>query len=130
MTGRRTTRQRNGAAAEDEAVRFLIDQGWSILGRNVRAGRDEVDVVAVDPDTPETIVCVEIRSLKSAQFGVPEERVDRRKVTHLYRAMAALRASRDADDWPGFAWRVDLLIVDRRPGHSEVRHLRALEPPG
>ncbi len=31
---------------EEEAVRYLETRGWTILGRNVRLGRREVDVIA------------------------------------------------------------------------------------
>jgi len=129
MSSRRTTRQRHGAHAEDEAVEWLAAAGWQIVARNVRVGRDEIDVVAVDPAPPRSIVAVEVRSLRTCRFGEPEERVDRRKVTRLYRAMAALRRSEGVGLDASLAWRVDLLIVDRRSGTSVIRHLRSIEPP-
>lgn len=128
MTARQTARQRNGSAAEDAATGYLLALGWQVLARNVRLGRDEIDVVAFDPGPPPAVVCVEVRSGRSADFGAPEERVDRRKVAHLYRALAGLRASPPAPGWPAGSWRVDLLVVDRRSGRLDIRHLRALVP--
>jgi len=79
------------------------------------------------------MVVVEVRSLRSNLFGAPEERVDRAKVSRLYRALATLRspgsASLDVDLPIRLASRVDLVVVDGRFGRAEVRHLRALEPP-
>jgi Holliday junction resolvase-like predicted endonuclease len=67
-------------------------------------------------------VFVEVRSARSDSFGTPEERVDRAKVQHLYRASRALSAAH------GLRRRVDLVVIDRRSGQSVIRHLRALEP--
>jgi putative endonuclease len=133
VTDRRTARQVHGALAEDEAALHLRGLGWQILGRNLRQGRDEIDLLALDPGPPPVVVVVEVRSLVSTRFGAPEEGVDRRKVKRLYRALGALRAGgRDAPGSPtaGLDWRVDLVIVDRRPGKAELRHMMSLEPPG
>ncbi len=43
-----TTTTAKGRAGEDRAVLHLERVGYVIVGRNVRAGRDEIDVVAKD----------------------------------------------------------------------------------
>lgn len=43
-----TTTTAKGRAGEDRAVLHLERAGYVIVGRNVRAGRDEIDVVAKD----------------------------------------------------------------------------------
>ena len=45
----RTLAQRAGDVAEDDVAARLAAQGWWLLGRRVRAGRSELDLVAVDP---------------------------------------------------------------------------------
>jgi putative endonuclease len=127
----KTERQRRGAIAEAAAATYLEQLGWQIVARNVKVGRDEVDILAIDPGPPATLVCAEVRSLKTAAFGAPEERVDRRKVGRLYRAVAGLGAALESDDGiDRLPRRVDLVIVDGRRGPAaEIRHLRALEPP-
>jgi putative endonuclease len=128
---RPTCRQRRGAAAEALVADHLGRRGWQVLGSNLRVGRDEIDLLAVDPGPPSAIVVVEVRSLQATAFGTPEERVDRRKVGRLYRAAAALRAMGQVGDkrLPRLPWRVDLIVVDGRAGAAQVRHLRAIEPP-
>jgi putative endonuclease len=128
----------HGGQGEAVAARYLQDLGWRVLARQVRVGRDEVDIVALDPGPPATLVAVEVRSRSSARFGPPEASVDQAKVRHCYRAMGALRrAGRLADGThlPPLPWRVDLVAVEldvaleagiRRP---RVRHLRAVLPP-
>lgn len=118
-----TLRQRRGRAAEDAAVRHLQAAGWLILGRNLKHGRDEIDIVAIDPGPPAEAVFVEVRSAASMAFGAPEERIDRTKVRNLYRAMRGL-PTRNA-----LPRRVDLVVVDARTGRAVVRHVRRLELP-
>ncbi len=119
----RTARQNRGTQAEDDATAYLEQAGWQVIGRNVRVGRDEVDILAVDPGPPPALAFVEVRSASSPAFGVPEERVDRAKVGHLYRAARQLAVERQLPR------RVDLVVVDRRDGRVAFRQLRALEPP-
>lgn len=109
---------------------WLVDSRWRVLARNARVGKDEIDIVAIDPGPPREAVCVEVRSARSAKFGTPEERVDARKVSNLYRAARAfIRSEQAAQLGVGdLRVRVDLLVVDLRNGRPEIRHLRALEP--
>lgn len=109
---------------------WLVDAGWRVVARNARVGKDEIDIVAIDPGPPRETVCVEVRSARSIKFGTPEERVDARKVGNLYRAARAfIRSDQAAELGVGrLAVRVDLLVVDLRNGRPEIRHLRALEP--
>jgi putative endonuclease len=117
-----TARQNNGSQAEAAVAAWLEQAGWRVLARNVKLGKDEIDIVAIDPGPPTTLVCVEVRSSTSPDFGTAEERVDRRKVAHLYRAAGNLKLEQRLPK------RVDLVVVDRREGRSVFRHLRAVEP--
>jgi putative endonuclease len=126
----KTERQRRGASAEDAAAAYLEELGWRLVVRNLKIGRDEIDILAVDYGPPVTLVVVEVRSLRTAAFGEPEERVDRRKVGHLYRALTGLTQTLETGEGLGrLPRRVDLVVVDGRSGRTEIRHLRALEPP-
>jgi putative endonuclease len=126
----KTTRQSRGALAEREAAEYLEGLGWRVVARNLRLGRDELDILAIDPGPPATLVVVEVRSLRTSAFGEPEERVDRFKVGRLYRALAGIGRVLESHDGVGrLPRRVDLVIVDRRSGVTAIRHLRALEPP-
>jgi len=124
-----TYRQIRGTEGEAVAVRYLAGLGWRVLARNVELGGVEVDILAVDPGPPSSIVVAEVRSVRSARFGAPEEKVDRAKVGRLYRALAELRRTDGITaDVAAASLRVDLLAVDLRQGREEIRHLRSLEP--
>ena len=66
----RTDAQRAGEAAEGLVARRLEAAGWTILGRNVHVGRRELDLVAVDPGPPPTLVIVEVRWRRRRDFGL------------------------------------------------------------
>jgi len=109
--------------------------GWSILARNLRIGRTELDIVALEPAARPTLVLVEVRSGSGAGFGSPAESVDRRKVARLYGALQELRGRRHAAvaaEIPAIvSWRVDLLTL-RRSGRASWKvesHVRGLMPP-
>ena len=126
----KTDRQRHGALAEAQAAAYLEQIGWRVVVRNLKVSRDEIDILAIDPGPPPVLVVVEVRSLRTAAFGEPEERVDRAKVGRLYRALSGLGSALETGEGVGrLPRRVDLVIVDRRSGRPEIRHLRSLEPP-
>ena len=124
-----------GAAAEAAAAAHLRDRGWTVLGRNLRVGRDEIDLFAREPEPSDVLVVVEVRARTRPGFGAAVESVDARKVGRLYRAAWALRRGGHptlaAGDTDGAHWRVDLLTLrrDRRGDWRVERHLRGLHPP-
>lgn len=131
--GRRTPRQVVGACAEEAVARHLAAAGWTILGRNVRLGRDELDIVALDPTA--ALVIVEVRSRSGTGFGSAEESVDRGKVERLYAAGWRYQGSTLVPDGVRRSQRrlrVDLVTISREGTHGEWHigvHLRGLLPP-
>jgi putative endonuclease len=120
-----TLAQRLGAQAEDLVAARLRATDWLILGRNVRVGRAEVDILAIDPGPPATLVAVEVRWRRSRDYGLPEETVDRAKLARLRAAVLALR---DAAPLPGIpvprvTVRVDIVAVEPA---GVMRHHRAV----
>ncbi len=135
--GHSTSRQRRGARGEMLAAEHLVSIGWRVLAKQVRTGRYELDIIAVDPGPPAVLVAVEVRLRSSSLYGTPEESVDRRKVARLYRAMSTLTTAGvlpDGTTLPRLRWRVDLVAIDDAPriapgaGGPSIRHLRGLEP--
>ena len=58
-------RHRGGAPAtrpRRPSLGHLVALGWTIVARNIRVGRDEVDIIAIDPEPGPTLVFVEVRS--------------------------------------------------------------------
>lgn len=120
----RTEAQAAGDRAEEAVARRLVARGWRILGRNVRVGRAELDIVAVDPGPPPSVVIVEVRWRSGRDYGLAEETVGRRKRSRLRAAAHGLRASGrlpDGTALPRLATRFDLVVVEPR---GVVRHHR------
>lgn len=123
----RTAVQRLGDAAEAAVVARLEGAGWAILGRQVRVGRAELDLVAVDPGPPRQLVVVEVRWRSRRDFGLAEETVDQAKRTRLHQAAFRwLSESRPA--LARLPIRFDLIAVEPgqgSDGSATVRHHRA-----
>ena len=125
----RTTAQLAGDSAEAFVGARLSEAGWTLLARNVHIGRDELDLVAVDPGPPPMLVVVEVRWRRRRDFGLPEETFDYRKRGHLRGALGRMLE----DGLPGgialprLPVRVDLVVVE--PGSApdtppRIRHHR------
>lgn len=65
-----------GGWGEDVAARHLEAEGWSIVERNVRWGRREIDLVVRRPGV---LAFVEVKTRSGPGFGAPQESVTRKK---------------------------------------------------
>ncbi len=120
----RTDAQQAGDAAESLVAARLAEAGWTVLARNVRVGRFEIDLLALDPGPPLTLVVVEVRWRAERAYGLPEETVDYRKRARVRAAAYGLleRGSLpDGSALPRVPLRFDLVVVE--PG-GRVRHHR------
>ena len=75
-----------GIKGEQIAANFLLNKGYSILHRNWRSGKKEIDIIAQKDDV---VVIVEIKTRTNFDFGFPEEAVTRNKQAFLKSAAAA-----------------------------------------
>jgi putative endonuclease len=119
---------RIGAEAETLVSDALTSAGWLILGRNVRLGRRELDLVAVDPGPPAWLVVVEVRWRRSREHGYPEETLDHAKRVRLREGAGRLAATDvlpDGTPLPRLPVRVDLVAVEPGlAGRPIMRHHR------
>jgi Holliday junction resolvase-like predicted endonuclease len=130
MAAVRTSRQQSGDAAETLVASRLAAAGWDVLGRNVRIGRGELDLVAIDPGPPAALVVVEVRRRAGREFGLPEETFGWRKRRHLRAAafgLLELGRLPDGGRVPRLPLRFDLVLVEPATvtnGPDVVRHHR------
>jgi putative endonuclease len=113
-------RQHFGRAAEAAAARYFVRNGWTLLGRNVRIARGELDLIA---RRGHVLAFVEVKARRTAAYGAPEDAVDRRKrrkVARLAELWLAARpwALRGVSDV-----RFDVVAVDASTLPPVVRHL-------
>jgi len=122
--GRLPARAAAGARAEMLAAQFLVARGLTIVTRNFRTRRGEIDLIARDGDT---LVFVEVRLRRSQFFGGAGASITAAKCARLTAAAnsylvmlgteppcrfdAVLLDELDADnlDSPRIAWERDIL---------------------
>ena len=74
-----------GKWGEDLAVAYLQGKDYTIIERDWKSGRRDIDIIAGDENG--TIVFVEVKTRRSHAFGEPEDAIDYRKMQSLQQAI-------------------------------------------
>jgi putative endonuclease len=93
-----------GESGERLAAVYLKRLGWRILDKNVRTGRGELDLIAMDGDE---LVIVEVRSRRIGKLSPSETTVGPQKIKRLLKS-ARIYVERTA--YLG-NWRIDVAAV-------------------
>lgn len=109
-----SARQRDGAAAEALAARYLQAQGLRVIGRNLRWKDGELDLVCEHGDV---LVFVEVRMRRDSRFGGAAASVGHTKQARLIRAAQHWLAAQGP-------------AVRARPARFDVIALSSLDPAG
>lgn len=119
-----------GNRGEESAALYLQQHGYEILGRNVRVGHWEVDILAKS-DTH--LVFAEVKTRRSypgapSKFGRPADAVDARKKECLISAVYAWR-KQHSGEYDTLIPNIDILEVYIDPSSEtyrvlEIRHYR------
>jgi putative endonuclease len=100
-----TKKQRLGARAESIVCEDLAARGYAIVDRNVRVGRNEIDIIA---RRGRLVIFCEVRARARPDFVSPLATIDAAKVRRVRSAAADwMRAHR----CPGDAMRLDAAAV-------------------
>jgi putative endonuclease len=108
---------RLGLLGERLAERYLTEQGWRTLGRRVRSGHRDLDLVM---ERDGVVAFVEVKARTGARFGDPVEAVDWRKRRELVRSALVWM---DRNGVPYRAYRFDVVGVLVTEGRARIRHL-------
>lgn len=73
-----------GKIGEEIAVQYLLKEGYSIVLRNFKFDRAEIDIIADSPDG--VLVFVEVKTRHNDFFGDPESFVKPGKIKQLLKA--------------------------------------------
>ena len=97
-----------GKKGEEAAAAYLTLHGYTILGRNIKTKRGEIDIIAREG---ETIVFVEVKANKRVhdEFA-PSVRVDHQKIARLQDA-AELWLECEAERGAELEGRIDVIEV-------------------
>ncbi len=111
-----STRKR-GIESEDKACNYLIEKGYTIVARNWRNKRGEIDVIATNNNI---LVFVEVKTLESGNRDTLEillGKIKQKKIVET--AKCFLQVNRQYIQ--GYI-RFDVLVVDM-PGFPSVYHI-------
>lgn len=114
MWWRRKGRGDVGQRGERAAEKHLKGLGYKILECNLRVGRNEIDLLALEGDT---LVFVEVRTRTSPDPVLPEDSVGPEKQRQLRKAARGYCATLDRDD---LYMRFDVVSVLMPPGGEVV----------
>ena len=113
---------RLGRAAEEAAARHLEARGWRLLGRNVRVGRGELDIIA---RRGPVLAFVEVKARRTHNCGAPEDAVNGAKRHQVARLAELWLAARPWAMGGVRDVRFDIVAVDLTSFPATVRHLSA-----
>lgn len=104
------SRKKLGNWGESLAATHLQAHGYTILTRNWRCPRGEIDLIA---QTDQTLVFVEVKTRRGRAMGSPEEALTPHKVKKLLQLAQTYLYENDLDD--DTDWRIDLVAIELDP---------------
>ena len=113
----KTRNSETGAWGEEIAGKYLEEKkGFAILHRNLRLGKSEIDILAMDGPV---LVFVEVKVRKNNHFGNPEEFAGKQKASNLRRAADLYL---EQNNFSGLI-RFDVVAITGSPAFFDVLHL-------
>lgn len=73
-----------GKWGEDLAAEYLEKKGYTIVERDWKSGRRDIDIIALDDGV---VVFVEVKTRRNRLFGEPEDAIDYHKLQNLQQAI-------------------------------------------
>ena len=105
-------KQALGKSGEDFAARFLIDSGLTIVTRNFRCPKGEMDIIARDG---KALIFIEVRTRRSSYRGWGEESITPNKARRLQAIASFYVLQQGYQSWPSL--RFDVVAI-RQIGES------------
>ena len=113
----KTQNKSTGNLGEDLAARYLEDKGYKIMDRNLEFPYGEIDILA---SIKNTIVIVEVKSVRGSGFGLAQELVRYKKQNKL-----RLLARGIVQRYPNKTVRIDVIGVDLFANPPAIEHIES-----
>ena len=110
------THNQLGKEGEEEAVAFLIEQGYQIRNRNWHCGRKELDIVATYQGE---LIIIEVKTRRNELFGNPEDAVDKQKIRRIVASTDAYLRQYALD----LPVRFDIISITGMGKSTKIRHI-------
>ncbi len=105
-----------GERGEKHACEYLIKKGFSILEKNWRHNKDEVDLIALHN---EYLVIIEVKTRSNLYFGEPQIFVNKKKQAFMIRAANAYILKNDIH----LETRFDIISVILSGDRLSIKHI-------
>lgn len=105
-----------GNAGEDAALAYLKKRGYTLLKRNYRAERCEIDLIMREG---ETVVFVEVKARSGSRYGLGREAVTAGKQGNILRAAKHYLMENALFEAP-----VRFDVIEFAPATGEVVHIK------
>lgn len=105
-----------GKSGEKHACEYLIKKGFSILEKNWRHNKDEVDLIALHN---EYLVIIEVKTRSNLYFGEPQIFVNKKKQAFMIRAANAYILKKDIH----LETRFDIISVILSGDKLSIKHI-------
>jgi putative endonuclease len=92
-----TSTKKSGDEGEEIAAEYIVEKGYEIIDRNYRYGKGELDIIAKDPETGETVF-IEVKSKKNLEFGDPVYSVTKNKIKQIKRMAELYLYDKEIDE--------------------------------
>ena len=106
-----------GKKGEDLAANYLEVHGYSIVERNFRHGRGEIDIICVIKND---LIIVEVKSVRKIEFGRGEERISAKKQKKIIKTTYAFLASNQ--NFAEMGVRFDVVVVNFFKYPAQLKH--------
>lgn len=105
-----------GKKGEELAIDYLLNNGYSIVEKNYRFKKAEVDIIAKKGDV---LIAVEVKTRSSIYYGNPQEFVNPKKIQLLVSAIDNYVNEYDLD----VEIRFDIIAVIKEQNSFKIEHI-------
>jgi len=105
-----------GKKGEQLAVDFLLNKGYSIIERNYRFQKAEVDIIA---QLKETLAIVEVKTRSKIDFGNPQDFVKPKQIQNLVKVVDEFVIANALD----VEVRFDIIAIVKDNKQFKIEHL-------
>lgn len=105
-----------GKKGEQLAIDYLIEKGYTILDKNWRFQKAEIDIIAQKENT---LAVVEVKTRSSDFFGNPQDFVNQKKIQLSVSAINEYVISKDLD----VDVRFDIIAIIKTEKEIKIEHL-------
>ncbi|MFY0602492.1 MAG: YraN family protein [Flavobacteriaceae bacterium] len=106
-----------GKKGEQLAVGFLIENNYTIIEKNWRFQKAEIDIIA---QKEETLIAVEVKTRSTNEFGNPQDFISPKKIKLLVMAINEYVIQKDID----VEVRFDIIAVTKNNNGFDIEHLQ------